>query len=242
MLFLSILFAFDVSTYNRANTLFRSQKYEDALSLYLKLENQGIRNPYLEYNLGNTYYRLGQRGRALLHYERAYFLTPRDKDILWNLYLLKGKTERFENPFIHILKPLMHLLSFKESILLSSIFYFLLMISLAGFIIYRGRTWQISLYVFLVFFIFTFSVYFSWTAEIHKHIAVITANEVIGRAGPGEDYDEVIKVKDGEEVKILEEKLNYYLVQVSNGPTVWVKKEGVEKIIPKLSDIQENHK
>ncbi len=238
MLFLSILLAFDASTYNRANTLFRSQKYEDALSLYLKLENQGLKNPYLEYNLGNTYYRLGQSGKALLHYERAYFLKPRDNDIRWNLYLIKGKTERFENPFIHILKPLMHILSFKESVYLSSIFYFLSMISLAGLIIYRGRIWQVSSYVFLVFFVFTFSIYFSWAAEIHKHTAVITANEVIGRAGPGEDYDEVAKIKDGEEVKILEEKLHYYLVQISNGPTVWVKKEGVEKIFSPLRTIQ----
>lgn len=233
MLFLNILFAFDVSIYNRANTLYRSKKYEDALSLFLKLESQGIRNPYLEYNLGNTYYRLGKKGKALLHYERAYFLNPRDRDIRWNLYLLKGKTERFENPFIHILKPLMHLLSFKESILLSSIFYFLLMISLAGVIIYKSKIWQISSYVFIIFFLFTFSIYLSWTAQTHKHIGVITVNEIIGRAGPGEDYDEVVKIKDGEEVRILEEKLNYCLIQISNGPTVWIKKEGVEKILPK---------
>ncbi len=230
MLLLSIICAFDVSIYNRANTLYRSGKYENALALYMKLKTQGLRNPYLEYNLGNTYYRLGKRGKALLHYEKAYFLAPRDKSIRKNLFLLKGKTERFENPFIHILMPLMHLLSFKESIYLSSIFYFLLMISLAGFIIYRGGIWQTSLYGFLIFFLFTFSIYLSWATEIRKNIAVITINEVIGRAGPGEDYDDVAKMKDGEEVRILEEKPDYYLVQVSNGPTVWVKRKGVEKI------------
>jgi len=231
VLLLSIICVFDISIYNKANTLYRSGKYEKALLLYLKLNKQGLRNPWLEYNLGNTYYRLGKKGEALLHYERSYFLAPRDRDIRQNLFLLKGKAERFENPFIRILKPLMHLLSFKESLYLSSVFYLILMFSLAGFIIYRNRLWQIFIGIFSITFIFTLSIFLSWATEIHKNIAVVTAEEVIGRAGPGDDYDEVARIKDGEEVKVLEERADYYLIQVPNGPTVWVKRNEIEKVI-----------
>ena len=40
---------------------------------------------HLLYNLGNTAFRLNQTGRAILYYERARLLLPRDADLAFNL-------------------------------------------------------------------------------------------------------------------------------------------------------------
>jgi tetratricopeptide (TPR) repeat protein len=53
------------------------------------------------YNLGNCYQRLGQFGPAILAYERARLLSPRDPDLLVNLALARKAAAAFEEPGVH---------------------------------------------------------------------------------------------------------------------------------------------
>jgi len=50
------------------------------------------------YDLGNCYQRLGQYGPAILAYERARLLTPRNPDLLANLTLARKAATAFEEP------------------------------------------------------------------------------------------------------------------------------------------------
>lgn len=57
-----------------------------AIGAYSRLVKDGYVAPELFFNLGNAYFRAGLKGLAILNYERALFLCPRDRDIRANLH------------------------------------------------------------------------------------------------------------------------------------------------------------
>lgn len=74
-----------------ADSAYNKKNYAEAETLYSKiLETEGP-SAGLLYNLGNTYYRLGKDGEAMLCFERAKKLSPGDKMINQNLNFLRNK-------------------------------------------------------------------------------------------------------------------------------------------------------
>ena len=76
---------FDRETMLRANLLYENGRYSEAAQTYQQLVDQDYIDSSLFYNLGNAYYRRGDLGKAILNYERAARLAPRDGDIQANL-------------------------------------------------------------------------------------------------------------------------------------------------------------
>jgi tetratricopeptide (TPR) repeat protein len=68
--------------FKAANQLYDAGKFADAAAAYEKVEPQTA-NVY--FNLGNALFRQEKYGLALLNYERARRLAPRDPDVLANL-------------------------------------------------------------------------------------------------------------------------------------------------------------
>lgn len=65
------------AVYNEANDLYRQGAYEQALELYGSI---GVANPDLEHNRAMTWLRLGDIGRAMIHFNRAARLRPGDEE------------------------------------------------------------------------------------------------------------------------------------------------------------------
>jgi len=72
-------------TFFEANQAYKTERYPEALAGYGKLLDAGYRSGHMYYNLGNAHLRQGELGRAILAYERARILMPRDADLLFNL-------------------------------------------------------------------------------------------------------------------------------------------------------------
>src|SRR5262249_6506705 len=66
--------------------------YLEAVTLYQDLASTGISSAALQYNLGNALFKAGRLGEAILAYERAQRLDPRDPDIGANLDYLRTLT------------------------------------------------------------------------------------------------------------------------------------------------------
>lgn len=74
-----------------ANSTYEKGDYDEAAVLYEKaLAEHGV-SAGLLYNLGNTYYKLGRDGDAIVCYERAKKLDPSNKAINDNLHFLSSK-------------------------------------------------------------------------------------------------------------------------------------------------------
>ena len=74
-----------VETMLLANQLYERGNFSEAARTYDEVVRGGIQDHVLYYNLGNAYFKQGDMGRALLNYERASRLAPRDEDVRSNL-------------------------------------------------------------------------------------------------------------------------------------------------------------
>ena len=78
--------------YDEGNRLYQAGDFDDALHRYRRILDEGLESGELHYNVGNTYFKLGELGPAILHYERARRLMPGDDDLLANLALARSMT------------------------------------------------------------------------------------------------------------------------------------------------------
>jgi tetratricopeptide (TPR) repeat protein len=69
----------------QANTAYRDGDYASAMRDYEHLASAGFESGALQFNLGNAYFKQGKLGSAILAYERAGRLLPRDADVAANL-------------------------------------------------------------------------------------------------------------------------------------------------------------
>jgi hypothetical protein len=72
----------------QANTVYAEGDFDRALELYEELLSDGVESGELYFNIGNCHYRLQDRGRAVLFYERASRLMPLDPDLRANRALM----------------------------------------------------------------------------------------------------------------------------------------------------------
>lgn len=76
----------------RGNQAYQEGGYATAIEAYESVLEAGFVSAGLEYNLGNAYFKSGELGPAILHWERALVLSPGDADVRANLELARSIT------------------------------------------------------------------------------------------------------------------------------------------------------
>lgn len=77
------------SLISRADSAYNQSNYREALSLYKEVASTQGTSSELLYNIGNTEFRLGNIGQAVLAYERALRIDPSNVDARTNLDFVK---------------------------------------------------------------------------------------------------------------------------------------------------------
>ncbi len=76
-----------------ANQVYEQGNFDEAARIYEELVSSGIQDGVLYYNLGNAYFKQGDLAYALLNYERAARLQPRDEDIRANITIAREQRQ-----------------------------------------------------------------------------------------------------------------------------------------------------
>lgn len=79
-------------TFFKANQAYKEGRFQEAVDGYHRLAQSGLENGHLYFNMGNAYFRLDRLGQAILNYERALLLMPRDPDLRFNLGYARDQT------------------------------------------------------------------------------------------------------------------------------------------------------
>ena len=74
-----------LSGFTAAAEAYKAEDYDKAAAAYEEVLRGGKESGALYYNLGNSYFKKGSLGKAILNYERARRLVPRDGDLNFNL-------------------------------------------------------------------------------------------------------------------------------------------------------------
>lgn len=223
--------AFAQATLQTGEELFRQGKFSAALNVYEQLLKNHPKDPFVYYNIGNCYFKMGSTGLAAANYFRAFKLAPRDADIRHNLALaLASGGERFVPSGIPVvLHQAYFYLSYAE---LKGLTYGLWwLVSLLLVVCILRRKWNVLATIGCVLLLGCNIWLYSRAQLEQRATAVIAAPVAEIRSGPGTNFPASASVAQGHLVTILDEKDAWYEVAVtSQGIKGWMEKNTIEKI------------
>lgn len=224
--------------FDRANADYQNQKFDSAVEEYRQLLQQGIRHGAVYYNLGNAYWKKGERGNAILYYERALRLLPRDEDVRANLSYAKGeivvggKSQTETKGFLEkIAEVFTGKVTLRELAMVTVVFYWILI----GFFLLwvallpqrtLSKPWLVTLLTFSILLagLIGFKEY-----DLAQAAAVILQKEAVLRAGPGDDFQAQATLPEGLVVRIVRQSKGWIEVRLGDLQG-WVLQNSIERI------------
>ncbi|MDY6933055.1 MAG: tetratricopeptide repeat protein [Spirochaetota bacterium] len=217
-----------------ANQLYKEGNYSDAVERYSKAINLKHTNGHLYYNLGNAYFRMNQLGYAILNYERARLLMPRDADLDYNLRYVRQQARDMIEKRVGFFSSTFFWL---RSVTLKEIFWIFVIINIAfwSILIFRLFYKQEWIYYLMIISLVTWII--SGTSFACKYYVIQTDNRavVIGEevnvlSGPDAGDTILFKLHSGTIVNIERDEDGWKLVCLQDNKRGWIQTEFVESI------------
>lgn len=224
------------SLFHKGNASYSDGNFEQAISDYEAILNQGYESGPLYYNLGNAYFKKGLLGRAIVNYLRAKRLIPRDADLRPNVTyarsLIKGGAQQTQRGlFGRLMYKISDSLSLDTIAISASIVYVLLSVILIMFVIAKERRRYliyagIVVTAVLVFWIYLFS--FTFTQFVIKKRAVVVTQNTDSKFEPFENATTHFTLNEGEDVIIVSQKGSWTKVERLDGKQGWLQASSLE--------------
>jgi tetratricopeptide (TPR) repeat protein len=220
--------------FDQANAAFASGNDRAAIAQYEAiLAHNGSSAPVL-FNLGNAYYHVGQFGKAILDYERAQILAPRDTSIATNLRLAREKAG-VSAPALNEVEQAARILTPNTLAWIGSIALMTICLGIGvGRVVPRFSQVKIIVGMAAVtLLVVTASFAIRW-AEFSRAI-VITANAP-ARIAPAGTAAESFALKAGEPVNIADTYGQFILAHTPDGRSGWIARADLARVLPRSSD------
>lgn len=226
--------------FDRANKAYAKGNFEEAQRDYAATIQDGTHSFAVYYNLGNTYYRLGDLGHAVLYYEKARKLKPGNEEVKANIALVNSKlTDKVEPQpeffLFRVWRGLFMALSLNTFAVLSLVFVW---IAVGAFVLYLfGKQLQlkkIGFYAsialsFLAMLCMFFGNRQSSFLEQNKE-GIIIPSSVTVKSAPEGNAKVLFIIHTGLKIKILEEQDSWVKIQLPNGNTGWAPQSDLVRI------------
>lgn len=230
--------AADSSEYmNKGNGAYRAGNWELAVDFYAKA---GLSNADLFYNMGNAHFKKGEIGQAILYYNRAIRIKPRDEDIKANLeYARFLRMDKIKPPEVSwplrlITTPYRNL-SVNEHALLSLALFTVLMLLLSVLVGLREGTVRAKLKnaAAVVFICLSIQIFVTglktWSENVVARGVVVEKN-VSAFSAPSSDSEKIFELHDGVELRLDRMENGFVLAALPSGWNGWIPVSSVEKI------------
>jgi tetratricopeptide (TPR) repeat protein len=227
-----------------ANQAYSAGHYDDAAKMFRGLiDSEGYSAP-LCFNLANADAKAGHVGAALLNYERARHLAPRDAEIDHNLQLERQKAGLKPNSY-RWWQAL--LLSIDWNVLFALIVGGLVLIIAAivatrlgeaGAAVFRAeprawhRAWKTVLFVALPVTLLLFFVELSAIGFENRIEGVITASNAVLRLSPFDSAEQTGTIPEGELVTVEERHDDYLRIEARDRQFGWIQQKLIEPVVP----------
>lgn len=218
----------------------RQKYYDQAIARFETIiDDGGVRNSKLYYNLGNAYL-LGQDvGRAILNYRRAIALNSNDSDILKNLSFARDQRvdKIAEKSQQRVLKTLFfwHYDFSFQTRLFVSVLLFGIAFTLLTLILWFGNRsgFRVTLIICSILFLcFVSSVLVEYIVSLGSEFGVITASEVVARQGDAMNYPASFAepLHSGLEFELLDVRTGWYYIELADKNRCWISQNAAELI------------
>lgn len=250
LLMLTLPATFAATAVQQADSAYNKKNFQDALYYYqAAAEKDGVSSD-LYYNMGNTYYRLGDLGHAVLNYRRALALDPSNEEARLNLEFVRTKiTDKPEDDSTFLRNVHFKIVSWMspDAWAWTSMGVFALMIGLIAIYLFAPsvNARKVGFFgAFVILFIFIYTLYVAWSsanAYNGNGRAVVTAPVTNLRSTPASSNssaDKVVPIHEGTELIILDSLATpddpkvplWYDVKINNTSRAWLPAADVEKV------------
>jgi len=222
--------------YRQGNQLFERGLFAEASRTYNRIVELGVRNGHVYYNLGNAYYRQDEIARAILAYERAYRLMPRDQDLRTNLEIANSLTvDQITGEVEWVGIQALGRMTINEVLITVTVigmFFALVLILkiLSRDPAMRARLGYVLLAAGLIFILsMTLAGIKIYGAFAHTEGIVLSSQAVI-RTSPVDGSDSTFTLHEGAKVRLIENRDQWIRIRLPDGKNGWVHRDEIEAI------------
>lgn len=229
------------ASFEEGNRLYQNEDYAGAVRAYQQILEDGYESGTLYYNLGNAYFKLGELGLAILNYERARRLMPRDRDVRANLELARSLTTDDITPRppffpFAVIRWWVDLLP-RSALSASVTFGYLLAVAGLILIVMRPGTvaarWggRTAIGGGVVTVILGINLAVRELGIAQTRAAIVLAESAAVQSAPSEDPDlQLFTIHEGTRVALDQESAEWVEVALEDGRVGWMRVEALEVI------------
>ena len=224
------IFADNASDFAKANREYAAGHYEAATEGYEALVRSGQWNATLFYNLGNTWYRRGNLARAILNYERALALDPRQPEAMANLQLVRDQARALELPPKW---PERFLVSVNSAAYAwgAAIAFWVGLFVLTAFLFRRSAAKAVAMIA--AFFVCGCAICALYTVENGnrgRSLAIVVGKNIEARLATADNANSVLALPPGSEIKLLSTRGDWSYATLPNNLRGWIPTTGIEPV------------
>lgn len=227
-------------TKTKGDSAYIKEDYAAAIQIYeALLKNGEAADVY--YNLGNSYYKIGEIAKAVLNYERALLLQPGNGDIRANLEVARAKTIDKVEPvpevfFVSWIKSLTNSMSVDAWATWGIVSFILLIIAFYFFIfskqIMLKKIGFISGIILLIVTVCS-NLFASQQKEhlVNRSEAIVMNPSVTVRSTPSESGTSLFILHEGRKVSVKDNSMKEWKeIRLEDGKVGWVPASAIEVI------------
>lgn len=230
------LFAAPVQqAFKEANQLYADGKFKEAIEAYEKIRQEKLLAE-IYYNFGNAYFKNKQLGLAVLNYEKAKKMSPRDLDVRNNLdytsRLIEYKVEDKRSWYVRAISKLLSYFTFAELWFAFLTSYFLLVVRLLISILRKKHLVFGGLTVTLILLsVVCFApLGLKYMESGMDGEAVVISKQAEVRYGPSTVDQIAFRLVEGLKISIRDHKQDWYRIHIEDGRTGWVSADNIQLI------------
>ena len=240
ILLLTTQFFFAQTGFDRGNTLYQKERYEEAIVAYESVLGTKQHSSELYFNLGNSYYKLNKVAPAIYNYEKALVLNPDDAEIQNNLkFAQKLQIDEIKviptvgfSKIVHDFTSAFHYNTWGWiSVGLSTLFLLFFIGYYFSQITLSKRIFFFGMFVLIVLLLISVSAAISEKNHYKSEKpAIVFAEMVLVKSEPQNTSNTVFTLHEGTKVFILESLNNWRKIQLTDGTEGWIDKNAIKEV------------
>ena len=225
-------FAQNGPLFEQGKSLYKAEKYQEAVTSWMKILENKKHSSELYFNLGNAHYKLNNIGPSIYYYEKALLLAPNNSDIKNNLAFA-------ENAKVDAIEPLPKTIFYKWYHTISEVLtfdgwaYMAVAFSMCFALLFLVYYFSYSERIKRIFFVsaalsilligMSLSMAFStYDDAIKNQPAIIFAESIEVREAPNLGSEISFTLHEGTKVQIIEKDTDWALIEIANGKEGWI--------------------
>jgi tetratricopeptide (TPR) repeat protein len=218
--------------FTKANQEYAQGHFKEAISGYEALIRAGQLSATLFYDLGNSYFRIGDFGRAILNYERALALERHHPEATANLQIARDEARALE---LQQSWPerYFRFAGVNQYSIAAAIAFWLAAFAIVMLIFARRRS--VTLIATSIFCLWmsaaaSFAVYTLEGGTNGSALAIVTGKNVQARLATADTANSVLALPPGSEVKVLSTRGDWIYAALPNNLRGWIPAKDAEQV------------